>query len=148
MIVEEELRRKRAELLGEVDELVLRIETIKKQVSAIDQVIAIYDPAHAQHPPSRMGHKQSRQAIPIPPVLKRLNKTEAILEALREAGAPLSSADCANQIAAKHGVAADNPALPRFVTHVSAGLNSLVKRKRVRQVGTVDGRKNLWEIAT
>lgn len=60
---------------------------------------------------------------------------------------PLSSSDCTSRIAAKYGVAADNPALPRFVTHVSAGLNSLVKRKRVRQVGTVDGRKNLWEIA-
>jgi len=31
--VEEELKRKRVELLGEVEELVLRIETIKKQVS-------------------------------------------------------------------------------------------------------------------
>ncbi|MXQ14197.1 hypothetical protein [Microvirga makkahensis] len=82
MSAEEELKRKRAELLGEVDELVLRIVTIRKQVAAIDQVIAIYDPAR-----------------------------------------------------------------PRFVTHVSAGLNSLVKRKRVRQVGAVDGRKNLWEIA-
>ena len=147
MSIEGELKRKRAELLGEVEELVLRIETIKKQVSAIDQVIAIYDPAHAQHLSSRMGHKQSRQAIPIPPALKRLNKTEAILEALREAGEPLSSADCTNRIAAKHRVAPDDPGLPRFVTHVSAGLNSLVKRKRVRQVGTVNGRKNLWEIA-
>ena len=71
--------------------------------------------------------------------MKRLNKTEA----LREAGEPLSSADCSNRIAAKHGVAANDPAPPRFLTHVSAGLNSLVKRKRVRQVGTVDGRKNL-----
>ncbi len=86
MGVEEELKRKRAELLGEVEELVLRIETIKKQVSAIDQVIAIYAPAHAQHPLSRMGHKQSRQAIPTPPALKRLNKTQAILEVLARPG--------------------------------------------------------------
>ncbi|MXQ14845.1 hypothetical protein [Microvirga makkahensis] len=48
MRVEEELKRKRAELLGEAKELALRIEVIKKQVSAIDQVVAIYDPAHAQ----------------------------------------------------------------------------------------------------
>lgn len=41
MSVEEELKRKRAELLGEVEKLLLRIETIKKQVSAIDQIIAI-----------------------------------------------------------------------------------------------------------
>jgi len=40
--IEEGLKRKRAELLGEVKELVLRIETIKKRGSAIDQVIAIY----------------------------------------------------------------------------------------------------------
>jgi hypothetical protein len=126
--VEEELKRKRAEPLGEVEGLVRRIETIKKQVSAIDQVIAIHDPAHAQNPPSKMGHKQSGQAIPIPPELKRLNKTQPIREALREAGEPLSSADGTSRIAAKHGVAADDPALPRFVTHVSAGLNSPVKR--------------------
>ena len=40
--VEEELKRKRAEPLGEVEQLVLRIETIKERGSAIDQVIAIY----------------------------------------------------------------------------------------------------------
>ncbi|MBO1909237.1 hypothetical protein KHP60_24020 [Microvirga sp. 3-52] len=89
-----------------------------------------------------MGYKQARQAIPLPPELKRLNKTQAILEALREAREPLSSADCTSRIAVKYGVAADDPALARFATHVSAGLNSLVKRKRVRQVGTIDGRKN------
>lgn len=148
MSVGEELKRKSAELLGEVEALVLRVETIKKQVSAIDQVIAIYDPAHVESPTSRLEYKQSRQAIPIPPELKRLNNTEAILEALREAGEPLSSADCTIRIAGKHGIAADDPAPPRFVTLISAGLNSLVKRKRVRQVGRVDGRKNLWEIAS
>jgi hypothetical protein len=56
-----------------------------------------------------MGYKQSRQAIPLVPELKQLNKTQAILEALREAGEPLSSADCTSRIAAKHGVAADDP---------------------------------------
>lgn len=38
---------------------------------------------------------------------------------------------------------ADDPALTRFVTHVSAGLNSLVKRNRVRQVGSLDSRAAL-----
>jgi hypothetical protein len=40
--VEAELKRKRAELFGEVEQLVLRIETIKERGPAIDQVIAIY----------------------------------------------------------------------------------------------------------
>jgi hypothetical protein len=58
--VEEELRRKRAELPDDVEGLVLRIGTIKKQVWAINQVIAIYGPAHVQNPISRLGRKQFR----------------------------------------------------------------------------------------
>jgi hypothetical protein len=45
--VDEELKRKRAELLGEAERLSARIEAIHVQVSAIDQVIAIYDLAYA-----------------------------------------------------------------------------------------------------
>jgi hypothetical protein len=37
--------------------------------------------------------------------------------------------------------------MPRFLTQVSAALIALTKRGRVRQAGTVDGRKHLWEIA-
>jgi hypothetical protein len=50
-------------------------------------------------------------------------------------------------IAERHGVAANDLSLPLFVTHVSAALISLMKRNRVRQAGSVDGRKHLWEIA-
>jgi vacuolar-type H+-ATPase subunit I/STV1 len=145
--VEEELKRKRAELLGEADELAHRIETIRKQVSAIDQVIAIYDPAHTAPSAARAERKRSRQVVPLPPELNRLNKTEAIFEALREAGEPLSSADCTSRIAAKHGIAAVDLALRRFVPHVTAGLNSLMRCNRVRQVGTVDGQKPFGGIA-
>lgn len=147
MGIEEELKRKRTELLGEVEQLALKIETIKKQVAAIDQVIAIYDPAYKASLAARTNRKLARQEVPLPAALVELNKTAAILDVLREAGEPLSSADCTSRIAAKHGVEADDPALLRFVTHISAGLSSLVKRKRVRQVGTIDGHKKLWEIA-
>ena len=148
MNVEEELKRKRVDLLGEPEGLALRIETIRKQVSTIDQVIAIYDLAHTQNATLRTGYKEPRQAPPLPPELKRLNKTEAILDALREAGEPLSLANCTKRIASKHGVAADDPALPSFVTHVSAALSALVRRRRVRQVVPVAGGKYLWEIAS
>ncbi len=146
--VEEELKRRRADLLGEIERFALRIETIRKRVSDIDQVIAIYDLAHAQNATSSMGHKEPRQAPPLPPDLKRLNKIEAILDALREAGEPLSSSDSTGRSALKHGVAADDPPLPRFVMDVSAALSALVKRKPVRQVGAVGGGKHLWEIAS
>jgi hypothetical protein len=55
--------------------------------------------------------------------------------------------DCTNRIAEKYGIAVHNFSLPLFVRGVSAGLNALVKRKRVRQVGRVDGHKHFWEIA-
>ncbi len=74
MSVAKELKRKRAELLGEVEDLVLRIKANNKQASAINQLIAIYDPAHKQSLTLRMEHKQSRQAIPIPPKLKQLQQ--------------------------------------------------------------------------
>ena len=61
MRVEEELKRKRAELFGEADQLAHRIETIKKQVSALDQVIAIYNPAHSAPSAARAERKRSRQ---------------------------------------------------------------------------------------
>ncbi|SCZ12674.1 hypothetical protein [Microvirga guangxiensis] len=146
MGIAEELKRKRTELIGDMEQLAHRIETIKKQVAAIDQVIAIYDPVHKASPVAKANQKLSRQEAPLPAALVKLNKSAAILEVLREAGEPLSSAECTSRIASRHGVAADDPALPRFVTHISAGLSSLVKRNRVRQVGTVGGRKNLWEI--
>ena len=113
-----------------------------KQVSAIDQVIAIQDPEHTALLAGMADRKRTRQEVPLPITLVQLNKTAGILEVLREAGEPLSSADCTNRIATKQGIAPDDPALPRFVTHVSAGLNSLMKRTGVRQVGTVDGRKH------
>jgi len=118
--IEEELKRKRAELLGEVEQLVIRIEAIKKQVSAIDQVIAIYDPTHKASSAAKPNRKQARQEVPLPDALAQLNKAAAILEVLRESGEPLSSADCTNRIAMKQRITPDDPALPRFVTHVSA----------------------------
>ena len=110
-------------------------------------MIAIYDPAYAPERSAAAKSRRTKDSRQLPPVLDRINKSEAILEVLREAGQPLSTAGCTCMIAERHGVAANDPSLPLFVTHVSAALNSLRKRSRVRQAGTVDGRKHLWEIA-
>ncbi|CAH1675224.1 hypothetical protein ARD30_21695 [Bosea thiooxidans] len=147
MRVDEELKRKRAELLGEVEELKARIQAIDGQVSAIDQVIAIYDPAHVPRGSAATKPQRPRAAQQLPPEFARINKNEAILEVLREAEQPLSTADCTSRIAERNGADADDPSMPRFLTQVSAALIALTKRGRVRQAGTVDGRKHLWEIA-
>jgi hypothetical protein len=106
--VDEELKRKRTELLGEAEELAARIEAINVQVPAIDQVIAIYDPAYSSERPAAAKPRRAKDTRQLPPALGRINKSEAILEVLREAGRPLSTADCACRIAERHGLAANN----------------------------------------
>jgi hypothetical protein len=88
-----------------------------------------------------------KHARRLPPALGRINKCKTIFEVQREAGRPLPTAACTCWIAEKYDVAANGPALPQFVAHVTAALNALMKRSRVLQAGSVDGRKHLWEIA-
>lgn len=147
MKVDEELKQKRAELIGEIEELTTRIHTINGQVAAIDQVIAIYDPAYAPQGSAPAKPQRPKVSQQLPPELARINKNEAILEVLREAERPLSTADCTTRIAERNGADADDPSMPRFLTQVSAALIALTKRGRVHQAGTIDGRKHLWEIA-
>ncbi|MBO1909239.1 hypothetical protein KHP60_24030 [Microvirga sp. 3-52] len=61
MGIAEELIRKRTELIGDMEQLALRIETIKKQVAAMDQVIAIYDPAHQASSLVKANQKLARR---------------------------------------------------------------------------------------
>jgi hypothetical protein len=60
MRVDEELKRKRAELLDEADELAFRNKTIKKQVSAIDQdqLVGI-----ARHLRNETAHQSLRNSL-------------------------------------------------------------------------------------
>lgn len=90
MKVDEELKRKRAELIGEVEELTARIQAINGQVSAIDQVIEIYDPAYAPLGTAAPKPPRPRAAKQLPPEFARINKNEAILEVLREAERPVN----------------------------------------------------------
>lgn len=147
MKVDDELKRKRAELIGEVEELAARIQAINGQVAAIDQVIAIYDPAYVSQGSAPTKPRRPKVSQQLPPEFARINKSEASLETLHDAGRPLSTADCASAVAERYGLPGSGPAMSLFVTHVSAALNVLSKRNRVRRVGTLDGRKRLWEIA-
>jgi hypothetical protein len=109
--VEEELKRKRAELLGEIEELTARIKTVNVQVSVIDQVIAIYDPAYAPERSAAAKPRRAKDARQLPRELARLKKGEAIFEVLREAGRPLSTSDCTCMIAEKAWRGSQRPGL-------------------------------------
>lgn len=143
---EEDLKARRAGILADIEELRARVATLEGVLSSFDGVIAFYDPTAAASAPSP-SPKPKRTALPLPPQLQRINKTDAVFEALREAGRPITTAECAEAIGTRLGVPGDHPALPRFSSHVSATLNGLAKRDRVRQVRSADGAKRLWEVA-
>jgi hypothetical protein len=141
----EELKEKRTAIETEVLEAEARIKVLREDMAAIDRVIGIYDPSQA---PAEVRPKRKRAvSATLPEALAKMNKTAAILEVLREAGRPLSTAECINIIADRHHLELDHGTHDKFTTHVSASLSSLVKRGRVRRAGTIEGNKRLWEIA-
>jgi hypothetical protein len=75
-----------------------------------------------------------------------MNKTEALLEVLREASTPKTTAECTTLILEREGVSLDEAALSVFTTHVSASLNGLVKRGRVRHAGSAGRNRHAWMI--
>jgi hypothetical protein len=141
----EELKGKRTAIEVEVLEAEARIKALREDMAAIDRVIRIYDPSQA---PAEVRPKRKRAvSATLPEALAKTNKTAAILDVLREAGRPLTTAECIDIIVDRHQVELDPATQDKFTTQVSASLSSLVKRGRVRHAGTMEGNKRLWEIA-
>ena len=128
------------------------IEALRSRAVALESVLTAYDAVLVHCDPDAVlatvaSQPRRRTPVPLPPELQRLNKTEAVLEALREAGRPISTAECVSAIADRLGVASSHEGLRRFPSHVSATLGALVRRERVRQTTALDGRTLLWEVA-
>lgn len=142
---EDELKTRRASIAAEIEALRGKVVALEGVLAAYDAVLIHCDPDAV--PAAVTSQPRRRTPMPLPPELQRLNKTEAVLEALREAGRPISTAECVSAIAARLGVAPSHEGLRRFLSHVSATLGALVRRERVRQATAVDGRTLLWEVA-
>lgn len=76
-----------------------------------------------------------------------INKRQAVLEVLREAGEPISVTDCATKFASKFGIPSEPQNLSDIAHRLSAVLTKLTIARRVRQSSQFDGRKILWEVA-
>ncbi len=141
---EDDLKTRRAAIEAEVADLRTRVAQLEARLSSFDDIIRFYDPSAAVAAP--VAPKGKRAALPLPPQLQRLNKTDAVFDTPREAGRPISTGECAASIGRQHGVDPADPALRRFSSHVSATLSALSKRDRVRQVPSSNGTL-LWEVA-
>jgi hypothetical protein len=137
----DELLKKREELSERRQALAQEVARIDKDVAAVEHVLRLLDPSVVPTSPRR------RRSSSADDPFAGANLTARVLMTLRAAKEPISTAACASAIAQDKGLAEGDLAIGRMSSRISALLASLEGRGRVRRAGTVDGRKNLWEIA-
>jgi hypothetical protein len=152
MDVTVELKRKRGEIFDRLVEVRETQASLEAQMIALDQVIAIYEPSYAPAgsvtgTKIRNKRQKSPDTIEIDTLLGSIEPTSAVLEILREASTPLTTADCAVRLLQRLGIDKGDPRTGRVATRLSATLDQLMKKSRVRHAGKFDGTRNLWEIA-
>ncbi|MBZ7924240.1 hypothetical protein LAC81_26305 [Ensifer adhaerens] len=152
MSVAYELKQKRAALTDRLQQLERERVDIEELMRALDRVIMSYEPDYQGS--ALTGPEQgnrSRKAKPssseVKAAMNGVNKRQAVLEVLREAGEPISVTDCAAKFAVKIGIASEPANLSDIAHRLSAVLTQLTTAGRVRQSGQFDGRKVLWEVA-
>src|ERR1700683_2130960 len=131
------LRKKRAELHGEVVTAQLRLGNLRDDLDAIDRTLRVFDPH--QHPEK------------IRPVVKRKGDrmfgygecTRAILNALRDASEPMATAELVERVALDCRIASEAPDVAAtLLARVRAALAKLGKRGVVGG----EGRPARWAI--
>lgn len=86
--------------------------------------------------------------IEVDTLLSGIEPTNAVLEILREAAEQLTTADCTVRLMQKLGIGEGDPRTGRVATRLSSTRDQLIKKRRVRYAGMVDGKRYFWEIAT
>ncbi|MFD1975337.1 hypothetical protein ACFSQQ_11365 [Mesorhizobium kowhaii] len=127
--------------------------TIQAHMTALDSVIVIYEPGYA--PSAAQSVRQSSRLAKggvslrseITTLMGGLNKRQTILEILRDARQPLSTAECSARFAEKLGLSEDDNRVSHIANRLAPVLDQLAKIGRVHSAGTIDGRKKLWQVA-
>ncbi len=151
MSVAYELKQKRAALTDRLQQLERERADIQELMRALDRVILSYEPDYQALARGPEHSGRSPKVKPSPSEVKAamggVNKRQAVLEVLREAGEPISVTDCAAKFAVKLGIPSEPANLSDIAHRLSAVLTQLTTAGRVRQSGQFDGRKVLWEVA-
>lgn len=151
MSVAYELKRKRAALVERLQQIATEQIEIQGLMKALDRVILSYEPdykasALTAPEPGGRSRKLKPPSSEVKAAMNGVNKRQAVLEVLREAGEPISVTACAAKFAAKIGIASEPANLSDIAHRLSAVLTQLTTAGRVRQSGRFDGRKVLWEV--
>ena len=145
----EELKKKREELGTRIEALRGEIAILEQQRAAFDTVLKICDESYRPDSGVRVRSRKPPKvpASSVTPLLKDLDKRGALLRILRDAEAPVSTADCAKQVALQIRLTEDDPRLGQIGNVLSRDLDKLVKDGRGRYAGVADGQRRLWESA-
>ncbi|WP_431323171.1 hypothetical protein [Rhizobium sp. YTU87027] len=148
--VVDELKAKLAEIDRKMEELRREIVVLEAQKSAFETVIRVYDPSFALAAPPSKARASSRETASgrVTELLKGRNNRHIVLDILRRAERPTTTAEIAERFANEADLGSEAARLESALTsRFSATLNGLVKQGLVRQAGTADGRRHLWEIS-
>ncbi|MBY5436198.1 hypothetical protein [Rhizobium leguminosarum] len=147
----DELKAKLVEIDGKMEELRREIGALEAQKSAFETVIRVYDPSfEAAVLPSKARRASSRETASarVTELLKGRNNRHIVLDILRRNERPTTTAEIAEKFASEAALGSEAARLESALTsRFSATLNGLVKQGLVRQAGTEDGRRHLWEIS-
>ena len=144
----DELKRRSIEIDTEIDDLQRRIVLLQQQRAAFDVVIQVYDPEHAPAASHGVVRRRSKGGNDISLLFKDFDRRSFVLRTLREAGRPISTAECASAFAIEIGLEQDDPRMGKIGNRFSQVLDQLAKAKRVHRAGMVDGHRLMWEVST
>jgi predicted nuclease with TOPRIM domain len=149
--VVDELKSRLAEINAKTKELRREIVVLEAQTSAFETVIRVCEPSfELAAPPSKAHRASSRETTSgrVTELLKGRNNRHIVLDILRRSGRPTTTAEIAERFASEADLGSEAARLDSSLTsRFSATLNGLVKQGLVRQAGTADGRRHLWEIS-
>ncbi len=110
VLVADELKKKRADLGAQIEELRIQIAALEQQQIAFDLVIRTYEPDYM--PDTSGAVRRSKRVAPSPNSITQLfmgfARRSFVLRTLRKAESPMSTADFARVFATETGLAEDD----------------------------------------
>lgn len=139
------LLEKRRELMEGRRRLKGELTRIAADIAAIDRVMRMVDEEYRPEPSNRLtSGRPTAAGNPF----KAGEMVVAMLDASRTAGRPVTSVECAGEMLAKAGHAADDATLAGVANRVSALLAQKVQSGQVERAGQANGRQVLWKVAS
>ena len=138
------LLNKRRGLMARRREIKGELTRLSADIAAIDRVMRMLGENYRAEAPNRLPPDRPTAAgNPF----RAGEMVVAMLNAMRQAGKPVTSAECARAMLAQSGHATDEGTLLTVTSRVSALLSQRVQSGHVERAGNGEGRQLPWRIA-